>query len=60
MNSDVQTYGFPVGGETLSVTSGVISRIEVGTYAHSKEHLLIAQIDAAINPVNSGGPVIRG
>jgi len=59
VNEDVQTYGFPVGGETLSVTSGVISRIEVGTYAHSKEHLLLAQIDAPINPGNSGGPVVR-
>ena len=59
VNAEVQTYGFPVGGETLSVTSGVISRIEVGTYAHAGEHLLIAQIDAAINPGNSGGPVVR-
>ncbi len=59
VNEDVQTYGFPVGGETLSVTSGVISRIEVGTYTHSKEHLLIAQIDAPINPGNSCGPVVR-
>jgi len=59
VNADVQTYGFPVGGETLSVTSGVISRVEVGPYAHSKENLLLAQIDAPINPGNSGGPVIR-
>ncbi|HEY2773977.1 MAG TPA: trypsin-like peptidase domain-containing protein [Candidatus Binatia bacterium] len=59
VNANVQTYGFPVGGETLSVTSGVISRIEVGTYTHSKERLLIAQFDAPINPGNSGGPVIR-
>lgn len=59
VNSQVQTYGFPVGGETLSVTSGVISRIEVGTYAHSRERLLIAQIDAPINSGNSGGPVVR-
>lgn len=59
VNAQVQTYGFPVGGETLSVTSGVISRVEVGTYAHSRERLLIAQIDAPINSGNSGGPVIR-
>lgn len=59
VNEHVQTYGFPVGGETLSVTSGVISRVEVGTYSHSKERMLIAQIDAPINPGNSGGPVVR-
>lgn len=59
VNADVQTYGFPVGGETLSVTSGVISRIEVEPYAHSGQNLLIAQIDAPINPGNSGGPVVR-
>jgi S1-C subfamily serine protease len=59
VNAGVQTYGFPVGGETLSVTSGVISRIEVGLYAHSNKRALIAQIDAPINPGNSGGPVIR-
>ena len=59
VNAHVQTYGFPVGGETLSVSSGVISRIEVGTYAHSKERALVAQIDAPINPGSSGGPVVR-
>jgi S1-C subfamily serine protease len=59
VNASVQTYGFPVGGETLSVTSGVISRIEVGLYAHSNKRALLAQIDAPINPGNSGGPVVR-
>lgn len=59
VNAHVQTYGFPVGGETLSVSSGVISRIEVGLYAHSKEKALVAQIDAPINPGSSGGPVVH-
>lgn len=58
VNDQVQTYGFPVGGETLSVTSGVVSRVEVGDYSHSRERLLLAQIDAPINPGNSGGPVL--
>ncbi len=58
VNDQVQTYGFPVGGETLSVTSGVVSRVEVGDYSHSQERLLLAQIDAPINPGNSGGPVL--
>jgi len=54
----VQVYGYPVGGEALSVTSGVVSRIETGMYSHSWEELLLAQIDASINPGNSGGPVV--
>ncbi|NLH18036.1 MAG: serine protease [Phycisphaerae bacterium] len=59
-NSTVQTYGFPVGGRQISVTEGVVSRIQVGTYSHTQadSHLVI-QTDAAINPGNSGGPVIQ-
>lgn len=55
---EVVVYGFPTGGDTLSVTKGVVSRIEHQQYAHSSEHMLSVQIDAAINPGNSGGPVI--
>ena len=60
VNSTVSTYGFPVGGDRISVTEGVVSRIEADTYAHpaSGRHLVI-QTDAAINPGNSGGPVIQ-
>lgn len=32
----------------------------MGIYAHSMQRLLIAQIDAAINAGNSGGPVLAG
>ena len=49
--------GYPIGGETLSVTAGVVSRIEMTAYAHSSAELLGIQIDAAINSGNSGGPV---
>ena len=55
---EVNVYGFPMGGDTLSITKGVISRIEHQTYVHSSVPLLAAQIDAAINPGNSGGPAI--
>ncbi len=55
----VDVYGFPIGGETISVTSGIISRVELSMYAHSFSELLAAQIDAAVNPGNSGGPVIE-
>ncbi len=55
----VTVIGYPQGGEKLSVTEGVVSRIEVTAYAQSSKQLLTVQIDAAINPGNSGGPVIQ-
>lgn len=55
----VAAYGFPIGGNELSITEGVVSRIEVRTYTHSKRDLLAIQVDAAINPGNSGGPVFK-
>ena len=59
-NSTVQTYGFPMGGSRISVTEGVVSRLQIGPYSHTQadSHLLV-QTDAAINPGNSGGPVIQ-
>jgi S1-C subfamily serine protease len=56
-NANVTVYGFPIGGNELCVTAGVVSRIEVQTYTHSKRNLLALQTDAAINSGNSGGPV---
>ncbi len=58
LRDEVFVYGFPEGGEGLSVTKGIISRIEVTQYVHSLLSLLGLQIDAAINSGNSGGPVI--
>lgn len=57
-HQEVAVYGFPVGGDTLSITKGVVSRIEHQPYVHSSSYLLAGQIDAAINPGSSGGPVI--
>ena len=54
----ILVYGYPMGGKTLSVTSGVVSRIEHQRYAHSAAKFLAIQVDAAINPGNSGGPAI--
>jgi hypothetical protein len=49
--------GYPVGGETVSISSGVVSRVDWGSYAQAGgEEQLTVQIDAAINPGNSGGP----
>ena len=60
VDSVVTTYGFPLGGSHLSVTRGVVSRIQQWNYSHSgaDAHLVI-QTDAAINPGNSGGPVLQ-
>ncbi|MGD8591203.1 MAG: serine protease [Gammaproteobacteria bacterium] len=60
LQSRVAVYGFPTGGETISITEGIVSRIEVDYYVHSSERFLLAQVDAAINPGNSGGPVVSG
>ncbi|GFH14101.1 uncharacterized protein HaLaN_10090, partial [Haematococcus lacustris] len=55
----VAVVGYPIGGDTISVTAGVVSRIEVTDYTHGSTDLLAIQIDAAINGGNSGGPVIN-
>ncbi|HPF15363.1 MAG TPA: serine protease, partial [Planctomycetota bacterium] len=55
----VSVLGYPVGGEELSVTEGVVSRMEVQTYSHSQRRLLAGTVDAAINDGNSGGPVVK-
>lgn len=57
---EVNVYGFPAGGDSLSLTKGVISRVEVNYYAHSGIDMLLVQIDAAVNSGNSGGPAIIG
>ena len=59
LQDDVIVVGYPIGGDTISVTSGVVSRIEMTQYAHSAHDLLGVQIDAAINSGNSGGPVFN-
>jgi S1-C subfamily serine protease len=59
MNRDkVAIYGYPMGGDKLSITEGIVSRIEHSRYTLTTEKFLIGQTDAAINPGNSGGPVI--
>lgn len=55
---EVSVYGYPIGGKSLSITKGILSRTEHQRYAHAGAFLLAGQIDAAINPGNSGGPVI--
>jgi len=54
----IVVYGYPMGGSTLSATIGVVSRVEHHVYAHSGESFLAVQVDAAVNPGNSGGPAL--
>lgn len=53
----VNVYGYPIGGTELSVTEGIVSRIEFTAYSFDTTGLRI-QVDAALNPGNSGGPAI--
>ena len=57
IGSTVQAVGYPLGGEQLSITEGVVSRIEYTGYYQNTAGLRI-QVDAALNPGNSGGPVV--
>lgn len=59
IGSKVTVFGFPTGGNDLSVTSGIVSRIENIDFSYDNYNDLGIQIDAAINPGNSGGPVIK-
>ena len=57
LEDEVRAVGYPIGGSRLSVTRGIVSRIDTTLYSHSQsESHLTVQIDAAINPGNSGGP----
>jgi hypothetical protein len=55
----VLAYGYPLGGTSLSITKGIISRIEFAPYDYTTAGLRI-QIDAAVNHGNSGGPAVIG
>ena len=61
LEDTVRAIGYPVGGNRLSVTRGIVSRIDTIPYAHTRNiaHMAL-QVDAAINPGNSGGPVLKG
>lgn len=54
----VAVYGYPLGGDKLSTTQGIVSRMEHSYYTLTDTKFLIGQTDAAINSGNSGGPVI--
>ena len=58
LQSKITLLGYPIGGQTLSITEGVLSRVEYSNYAHSDLPFLAGQVDAAMNRGNSGGPAV--
>mmetsp|Transcript_5326 Transcript_5326/g.12968 ORF Transcript_5326/g.12968 Transcript_5326/m.12968 type:complete len:684 (-) Transcript_5326:163-2214(-) len=59
LQDKIMVVGYPHGGDRISITQGIVSRVEMGSYSHSGEYLLMIQIDAAINSGNSGGPALN-
>ena len=49
----VTVVGYPIGGDTISVTSGVVSRIEILSYVHGSTELLGLQVVKLV-PASSG------
>jgi len=58
LQQHVDVVGFPIGGNSVSITSGVVSRINWSVYSQSREANLVVTVDTAINNGNSGGPAM--
>ena len=56
--SEVVCVGYPTGGDNLCVTKGVVSRLDYEENPDPWRNRLVIQIDAAVNPGNSGGPAL--
>jgi S1-C subfamily serine protease len=59
IKDQVLVYGFPVGGTSLSITKGIVSRIEMAQYNQTMLGVRV-QIDAPVNEGNRGGPAMEG
>jgi S1-C subfamily serine protease len=60
IKDSVTAIGYPIGGNAISTTNGIVSRIEYKAYAWNPwMSNLTIQIDAAINSGNSGGAVVN-
>ncbi len=58
LQAAVNVYGYPLNAQTVCTTEGVVSRVEYDTYSHAFNMMLMAQLDASINPGSSGGPAV--
>jgi S1-C subfamily serine protease len=58
LQHNVAVYGYPEGGSELSITRGIVSRIEYTDYYYGISGVRI-QVDAAINPGRSSSSVVR-
>lgn len=47
LRDKVTIYGYPLGGDKLSTTQGIVSRIEHNSYTLTNQRFLIGQTDAA-------------
>ena len=58
--SAVAVVGYPLGGDNICVTRGVVSRVDAMSYGGGGrgERLLVVQIDAGVNSGTSGGPAL--
>jgi Tol biopolymer transport system component len=55
LGQQVVVLGFPLGGDNLAVTSGLVSAVDFD----SGRNITWIQTDSAINPGNSGGPMLN-
>ncbi|KAM7274356.1 hypothetical protein ACFE04_029020 [Oxalis oulophora] len=58
LEESVTVVGYPRGGDNISISKGVVSRIGFQRYEQNSTHLMTIQVDAAVNYGNSGGPVL--
>jgi len=59
LQQNVAVVGYPIGGQSLAISAGVVSRLQMTHYSFASASLLAIQTDAAINSGNSGGPVLN-
>eukprot|EP00697_Spironema_sp_BW2_P008329 gnl/Spiro4/22900_TR11294_c0_g1_i1.p1 gnl/Spiro4/22900_TR11294_c0_g1~~gnl/Spiro4/22900_TR11294_c0_g1_i1.p1 ORF type:complete len:589 (-),score=171.38 gnl/Spiro4/22900_TR11294_c0_g1_i1:119-1855(-) len=57
LHEHVVAVGYPLGAESVTVTEGIVSNVKMFDISLGMgQETLCVQIDAAVNPGNSGGP----